>query len=235
MDGWQRRVEEEARGLARLLPLVLAMDFKVGTAEFSRHAATLLARLRHMYFLETGALGFLRVAASGLPAPDAERRRLRADHGGFDAAVERAAEALKLAARRHDAPLGMEALAVLTDMVEDRTCIRDSILGMLSSYGGPLLDAQGRRDDAAFILQRIETLAPRFQEAEARLRQHARDRGLALEAEESWGGAAGEVPDADAADSEAADRSAPVGDAPRGETAAGVAGPSGGGRETGAG
>ena len=177
MGGWELRVTEEARGLARLLPVVLSVDLKVGTAEFSRHAATLLARLRHMYFLETGTLGFLRVAAAGRPAPDEDRRRLRADHGGFDAAVERAAEALRVAARRHDLPIGMEALALLEDMVEDRTCIRESILGMLSSYGGAQLDARGRQDDAAFILERIEALAPRFSEAEERLRLHAADRG----------------------------------------------------------
>ncbi|SFI67684.1 hypothetical protein [Albimonas pacifica] len=177
MGGWELRVTEEARGLARLLPVVLSVDLKAGTAEFSRQAATLLARLRHMYFLETGALGFLRVAASGRPAPDEDRRRLRADHGGFDAAVERAAEALRVAARRHDVPIGMEALALLEDMVEDRTCIRESIHGMLSSYGGAQLDAEGRRSDAAFILERLEALAPRFSEAEERLRIHAADRG----------------------------------------------------------
>ena len=177
MDDWRFRVEEEARGLARLLPTVLSLDLKTGTAEFSRHAATLLARLRHMYFLETGALGFLRIAASGRPAPDEDRRRLRADHGGFDARVERAAEALRVAARRHDQPIAMEALALLETMVEDRTCIRDSILGMLSSYGGPQLDADGRKDDAAFILEQIEELAPRFREAEERLRAHAAQRG----------------------------------------------------------
>ncbi|WP_339950134.1 hypothetical protein [uncultured Albimonas sp.] len=167
---------EEARGLARLLPLVLTLDLKVGTAEFSRHAATLLGRLRHMYFLETGALGFLRIAATGRPAPDGDRRRLRADHGGFDAEVERAAEALRLAARRFDVPVGMETMALLADMVEDHTCIRESIQGMLASYGGALLDAKGRQDDAAFILAKLDTLAPRFAEAEERLRVHAAER-----------------------------------------------------------
>ncbi len=179
MSDWEDRVQEEVRGLARLVSAVLALEQREGTAAFARHAAAVLGRLRRMYFLETGAMGFLRIAAGGRPAPESERRRLRADHGGFDAQVERSTEALRQAARRHDLSIGREALALLAGMVEDRTCIRDSIMGMLSSYGGPLLDAQGRQDDAAFILERLEALAERFHEAEARLRLRAAERARA--------------------------------------------------------
>lgn len=183
--GWELSIEEEARGLERLLPVILALDLRMETAEFSRHAAALLGRIRRMYFQETGALGFLRIAASGVPAPDADRRRLRAEHGAFEAPVERAAEALLVAARALDVRLTAEAMSALAQMIEDETPIRAAVRGMLGSYGGAQLDAAGRRSDAAFILERLDRLAPRFAEAESRMRVHALARGLDMDAMEA--------------------------------------------------
>ena len=172
-------MESEIRGLQRLLTVALKLDQLIDEVDFGRRAAAIVARTNRLFFQQNGVLWFLRLSARGEIASTAERRRLRAEHSSFETEVEQAAERLRTESRLRDVRLGLEAMALLEGVVEDRTAIRDSIDGMLKSH-----DAEGRREDAAFILARLEALAPRFAEAEARLRARVAARREAARAAE---------------------------------------------------
>ncbi len=166
MPDWSRRVEEEGCGLARLLSLCLTLSGK--EPALIPDALILVARVRRLLLAPDGALGRLRRMAEGSRMPDAERRRLLSDHHQFQPEAEAALRRILEAARRRDHRVEVETLETAHAVLQDRTPIRETLHGLQSGK-----DPSGADRDIRIMLAALEPLAPRYAEAEARLRAHA--------------------------------------------------------------
>ncbi|SDX30555.1 hypothetical protein SAMN05444336_104240 [Albimonas donghaensis] len=205
MPNWNDRVEQELRSLDRLLSVTLTLESRFASVEWDLRAAVILGRIRRLYFDERGALGFLRHLAEGEAIPETERLRLRALHDSFEAEMEAAADALRLAASRNGVRIDMDAMGLLEGLVHDSTCIRDTVFGMFSAPVGALIDTEASRRDARFILDGLEPRLIRFREADVRLRLRAKSHGVELPSPEIEGEDAEAESEAEAEAREAAE------------------------------
>lgn len=169
MPDWSTRVTQEGRSLARLLSVCLTLASR--EPRLLPEALHLISRIRRLHLTEAGALGHFRRLAEERPTPERELRRLRADHHQFDPEAEGALRRLLKGARDHDLRLEVETMETAEALLEDRTCIRETLFGMLRA--GARHDLAGFADDARHVLDMLDPLAPRFAEAETRLRARA--------------------------------------------------------------
>lgn len=205
LPNWNDRVEQELRSLDRLLSVTLTLESRFASVEWDLRAAVILGRIRRLYFDERGSLGFLRHLAEGEAIPETERLRLRALHDSFEAEMEAAADALRLAASRNGVRIDMDAMGLLEGLVHDSTCIRDTVFGMFAAPVGALIDTEASRRDARFILDGLEPRLIRFREADIRLRQRAKSHGVELPSPETEGEDAEAESEAEAEAREAAE------------------------------